>query len=121
MPHNHNQMANSILIQITYKKVSSKDKFSQHMKKQDVTVMLQESNMFQTHKFLVSCVQSPTFSRPTKSSYLVSDIRIISSYLVFLQSFFFSLLSESNMFHTHKFLIYCVPDLNHFLILSIFT
>jgi hypothetical protein len=37
MPHNHNQTTNSIIIQITCKQVSSKNKFAQCAQERDVT------------------------------------------------------------------------------------
>ena len=44
MPHNHYQMANSIIIWITCKKVSSKNKFSQCAQEWDVTYTLKQIN-----------------------------------------------------------------------------
>jgi hypothetical protein len=40
MPHNHNQMPNSIIIWITCKQVSSKNKFAQCAQERDVTVYI---------------------------------------------------------------------------------
>ena len=45
MPHNHNQMTNSIIIWITCKQVSSKNKFSQCAQERDVTVSSYENGL----------------------------------------------------------------------------
>jgi hypothetical protein len=44
MPHNHYQMANSIIIWITCKQVSSKNKFAQCAQEWDVTYTLKQIN-----------------------------------------------------------------------------
>jgi hypothetical protein len=53
MPHNHNQMSNSIIILITYKQVSSKNKFAQCKQERDVTIVHETQDVHNTRLCLI--------------------------------------------------------------------